>query len=181
MSTATSPATYRGPLISAGTLLGVGLGGLLDGILLHQILQWHNLLSGRVLPIDLAAMKYNMVWDGFFHAFTWIVTAVGLGLLWRAGQRATVPWSTRTFVGSLALGWGLFNLVEGSIDHHLLEVHHVHPGLNELAWDVGFLVLGALLGAGGLALMQAGRRDDVVRGGRVRLTGRGSTSLARDE
>lgn len=30
------------PIISAGILLGTGLGGFIDGILLHQILQWHN-------------------------------------------------------------------------------------------------------------------------------------------
>jgi uncharacterized membrane protein len=157
---------HRGPLISAGTLLGVGLGGFLDGILLHQILQWHNMLSSRVVPQDLVAMKYNMFWDGLFHAFTWIVTVVGLALLWRAGQRATVPWSGRTFTGSLLLGWGLFNVVEGLIDHQILGVHHVHPGVNQLAWDVGFLIFGAALCGGGWALMRSGRRDGVARGGR---------------
>jgi uncharacterized membrane protein len=25
----------------------------------------------------------------------------------------------------MILGWGLFNLVEGVIDHHLLNIHHV--------------------------------------------------------
>jgi hypothetical protein len=77
---------HRGPLISAGTLLAIGLGGFVDGILLHQILQWHNMLSSRIVPIHLAAMKYNMVWDGLFHAFTWIVTVIGLALLWQAGR-----------------------------------------------------------------------------------------------
>ena len=24
-------------------------------------------------------------------------------------------------------GWGIFNLIEGIIDHHLLELHHVNP------------------------------------------------------
>lgn len=27
--------------------------------------------------------------------------------------------------GLLILGWGLFNLVEGIIDHHILGLHHV--------------------------------------------------------
>jgi uncharacterized membrane protein len=162
----TTHRAHRGPLISAGTLLGVGLGGFVDGILLHQIMQWHNMLSSRIAPIDLAAMKYNMVWDGLFHAFTWIVTVAGLALLFRAGRRASVPWSTRTFVGSLAFGWGLFNVVEGIIDHQVLAVHHVHPGAGELAWDLGFLLFGALLCAGGWALIHAGRGDDVARAGR---------------
>jgi hypothetical protein len=27
--------------------MGVGLGGFVDGILLHQILQWHHMLTGE--------------------------------------------------------------------------------------------------------------------------------------
>ncbi len=155
---------HQGAILSAGTLLGAGMGGFFDGILLHQILQWHNLLSSRLPPTDLVAMKVNMLWDGLFHAFTWLVTAVGLALLWRAGGRPEVPWSTRTFVGSLSLGWGLFNVVEGVIDHQLLGIHHVHPGENQLAWDLGFLAFGALLILGGLALVRAGRADTRPRG-----------------
>jgi uncharacterized membrane protein len=159
--------------MAAGTFLGVGLGGFVDGIVLHQILQWHNMLSSVVAPLDIAAMKYNMVWDGLFHAFTWIMAVVGLALLWRAGQKPNVPWSTGTFVGSLALGWGLFNVVEGTIDHQLLRIHHVHPGTNQLAWDMGFLVFGALLVAAGWALIWTGRRDEAARGVRLERVGHG--------
>lgn len=157
-------AQHRGVLIAAGTLLGIGLGGFVDGIVLHQILQWHNMLSSVVPTTDLVAMKTNMIWDGLFHAFTWLMTAAGLILLWRAGQRPDVPWSTRTFVGSLSLGWGLFNVVEGVIDHHVIGLHHVHPGTYQLAWDVGFLVFGALLAAVGWSLILAGSSDVMRRG-----------------
>lgn len=150
-------STHRGALIGAGTLLGIGLGGFADGIVFHQILQWHNMLSSVVVPIDLVGMKYNMVWDGFFHAFTWLMTVIGLALLWRAGQRPEVDWSTPTFLGSLALGWGLFNVVEGLVDHHILQLHHLHPGTHQLAWDLGFLGFGVLLIALGSALIRAGR------------------------
>jgi uncharacterized membrane protein len=153
----------RGPLISAGTLLGSGLGGFVDGIVLHQILQWHNLLSSKIAPTDLVAIKYNMVWDGLFHALTWVMTVFGLALLWRAGQRTDVPWSTRTFVGSLSLGWGLFNVVEGVVDHHILGIHHVHPGTNQLAWDIGFLIFGALLIVAGWAAIRSGRSEATAR------------------
>ncbi len=97
-------ATHQGPIISSGILLGAGLGGFLDGIVLHQILQWHNMLSSARPPTDLLSMKYNMLWDGLFHAFTWLMVCLGLWRLWRAGQRPDVPWSSRTFVGSLI--WG---------------------------------------------------------------------------
>jgi uncharacterized membrane protein len=143
-------------------LLGIGLGGFLDGIVLHQILQWHNMLSARYPPTSVVNMEINMFWDGLFHAFTWIVTALGVAALWRAGQRPDVPWSTRTFAGALPLGWGLFNLVEGVIDHHILHIHHVTETDNHMVWDIGFLVLSAALCvAGGLVIRSA--RDERPR------------------
>lgn len=150
---------HRGAVISAGLLLGTGLGGFVDGIVLHQLLQWHNMLSSVRPPIDLIEMKYNMVWDGLFHAFTWLMVALGVWRLWLAGRRADVPWSGRTFVGSLVLGWGLFNTVEGLIDHQLLGIHHVHPGADQLAWDIGFLALGLVQLGAGWAAIRAGRGD----------------------
>jgi uncharacterized membrane protein len=78
-----------------------------------------------------------------------------------------VRWSGPIFAGSLVGGWGLFNFVEGLIDHQLLGIHHVHPGDGQLAWDMGFVFLG------GLGLMLAGYT--LARGGHKReRTGRGS-------
>jgi uncharacterized membrane protein len=132
------------PLATPALLLGIGLGGFVDGIVLHQILQWHNMLSSVTPPTDLIAMKYNMVWDGLFHAATWIVTFVGVVLLFRAGRRDDVVWSGRIFAGTMLAGWGLFNFVEGIIDHFVLGLHHVHPGANQLAWDIGFVAIGGV-------------------------------------
>ena len=142
----------------AGLLLGIGLGGFVDGILLHQILQWHNMLSAVHPPTTMAAMELNMFADGLFHAGVWLATAVGLGLLWHVAQNGKAHGvSTRIFVGLLILGWGVFNLVEGLIDHQILSVHHVREGENWLVWDLGFLLLG------GLGLILAG--FTVVRSG----------------
>lgn len=149
-----SRAGSPGPLVSSGILIGVGMGGFVDGILLHQILQWHNMLSTVVPPVDLVSVKLNMLWDGLFHAFTWIVTAMGVSRLFAAGTRTEVAWSPRTFGGSLLVGWAVFNIVEGLIDHQLLGVHHVRPGANELAWDMGFLGASALLLAGGVLMVR---------------------------
>jgi uncharacterized membrane protein len=160
--------TSRAPLISAGILLGTGLGGFVDGIVLHQILQWHNMLSSVHPPDDLVSMKYNMIWDGLFHAFTWLMTVAGLWRLFRAGARPDVPWSARTLVGAMALGWGLFNFIEGLIDHQIAGLHHVHPGQAQLAWDIGFLILGLALMAGGWSAIRTARSDATPRGGRNR-------------
>ncbi len=145
------------PLIAAGTLLGIGMGGFVDGIILHQILQVHNMLSAKYPPTTVVNMEINMVWDGLFHAFTWIMTAVGIAMLWKAGQKREVPWSTRMLLGSLIQGWGIFNLVEGFIDHHVLNIHHVIERVGMSAADWLFL------GIGGVLLILIGRA--VIRSG----------------
>ena len=153
----TSPY-HAGSLIAAGTLLGIGLGGLADGIVLRQILQWHHVLSA-VLPVtDLAGLKSNLLWDGLLEAFAWVTTAVGILLLWHAMGRRDVPRSSRTFAGAIALGWGLFNVIEGTIAHQVLQVHHVRPGDDQLSWDVAFLIAGAALTAAGWTAMEHRRR-----------------------
>ena len=133
------------PLIVAGIFLGIGLGGFFDGIVLHQILQWHHMLSNIRPLTTMSNIDMNTIWDGLFHAFDWIMTVIGVVLLWRAGRREDVPWSSNIYFGSILIGGGLFNLVEGVTDHHILGIHHVKPGPNQLAWDLGFLAVGALL------------------------------------
>jgi uncharacterized membrane protein len=144
-----------GPLVAAGVLLGIGLGGFLDGILFHQILQLHNMLSAVRPKTTLVNMEINMFWDGLFHALTWTMTALGLGMLWAAVRREDVPLSTRAFVGSMVLGWGLFNLVEGIIDHHLLNLHHVVERLGVSVYDYAFLGSGVLFILLGWRLIRA--------------------------
>jgi uncharacterized membrane protein len=149
----------RSPVISAGILLGCGLGAFVDGIVLHQMLQWHNMLSSVRPPVDLVSMKYNMLWDGAFHVFAWLVVVLGVWRLWRAGKRADVSWSTPTLLGAALLGWGLFNFIEGLIDHQLLGLHHVHPGSHQNGWDLAFLALGLIQIAVGGATMGIGSGD----------------------
>ena len=131
------------PAIAAAMTIGIGLGGLFDGIVFHQILQLHNILSGWMPVTSLASAKVNMVWDGIFHAAVWIITLVGGCMLWAAAARGGVIFRTRYLVGGLLLGWGLFNLVEGAIDHHLLGAHHVVQTLGLSVWDYIFLTWGA--------------------------------------
>ena len=116
---------YTDRSVRPGVVLGIGLGGFLDGIVLHQILHWHTMASAVMPPVTMEAMRSNMRWDGAFHAVTWTVTLVGVYLLLtdaRNGARLPRP---SQFAGQLLLGWGAFNLAEGVIDHHLLSLHHV--------------------------------------------------------
>ena len=112
------------PIRAAGLTIGMGMGGFFDGILFHQILQVHNMLSARVPTDTLVGAKVNMVWDGLFHAAVWVLTAVGISMLWRAARRTDAILSTRALIGAVLMGWGTFNLVEGIVDHHILQLHH---------------------------------------------------------
>lgn len=149
-------------LAAAATTLGVGLGGFVDGIVLHQILQWHHLLSSTEdHPVTtVAGLEANTLADGLFHAFAWVAVVLGVALLWREASRGAPRrlWSSAAVWGWAMVGWGLFNLVEGLVNHHLLRLHHVRTDAgNVAAWDAGFLLFGALLVLGGLALQRSAR------------------------
>ena len=144
--------------IRPGLLLGVGLGGFVDGILFHQILQWHHMVSDGVSMRSVAGLEDNTLADGIFHAVAWTVTLVGsLAAVraWRDGELAP-PWSAH--LGALLAGWGVFNLVD-SANHFVLGLHHIRDDLGgPVGWDVGFLVLALVQVAAGAALAGPGRR-----------------------
>jgi uncharacterized membrane protein len=157
------------PLVAAGTLIGIGMGGFVDGIVFHQLLQLHNMLSAKFPTREVSAetlvvhLEINMFWDGIFHVLTWTMTAIGLALLWQAVRRPDVPLTTKAFVGSLSLGWGLFNLVEGIIDHHILHIHHVTEMSNHLIWDIVFLASGVLMIVLGVVMISTSDPRQSVR------------------
>lgn len=147
--------------VRGGVLLGIGLGGFFDGIVLHQILQWHHMLSdhGDFPVTTVAGLEVNTLWDGLFHSSTYIAVAAGLALLWRAARLPHSPWSTRLLVGALLMGWGSFNVAEGTINHHLLDIHHVNETVSRNVWkwwDIGFLLWGAAMLAAGWFLARSG-------------------------
>jgi uncharacterized membrane protein len=113
------------PVTTAATILGIGVGGFIDGIVLHQILQVHEMLSNKVPSTDYVGKSVNMFWDGIFHLFCLIVVLVGVARLWRAAQQQNLDRSGWLVFAGLLGGWGLFNVVEGVIDHHLLKLHNV--------------------------------------------------------
>ncbi|MBE9167897.1 DUF2243 domain-containing protein [Pleurocapsales cyanobacterium LEGE 06147] len=147
----------RRPLIIAGIVLGIGQGGFFDGIVFHQILQWHHMFTNIETSKTVAGLELNTIGDGLFHVFDWLMTVTGIFLLWRASKREDVSRSTQTLIGSLLMGAGAFNVVEGIIDHHIFKLHHVKPGPNELVWDLGFIAVGILLIGVGWLLLQTER------------------------
>lgn len=152
---------------SAGILLGLGLGGFFDGIVLHQVLQWHHMATSAGYPATTVAnLELNTLLDGLFHAATYVFVAAGLAILWRAARRSHVRWTGRLLGGTLLMGFGLFNLVEGVVDHHLLGLHHVNetvPRDQWIWWDLGFLAWGAVMLIVGWWLWRAGKHRTAGR------------------
>ncbi|MCW5935931.1 MAG: DUF2243 domain-containing protein [Fimbriimonadaceae bacterium] len=57
-------------------------------------------------------------------------------------------------------GWGLFNLVEGIVDHHILRLHHVLEYADRDAQtfaDLAFLTAGGVLLLVGWSLQRSGK------------------------
>lgn len=136
-------------------MLGLGLGGLLDGIVIHQLLGWHHMLSSWY-PLTLPHNEHiNMIADALFHLACWLLTVTGIMLLLRAAPHHR-PHSARRLTGWMIAGWGTFNLIEGVTDHLILGVHHVRPGPHQLTYDLGFLAFAAVLILTGAALARGG-------------------------
>ena len=156
------PSAGEGFPTGAGILFGLGLGGFFDGIVFHQLLQWHHMLTSAGYPPDsVPNLRINTLWDGIFHASTYLCVAAGLLVLWRAARRTHVHWPAHALMSTMLIGFGIFNLVEGIVDHHVLGLHHVNetvPRQQWIWWDLAFLAWGAAMLIGGMLMLRNGRR-----------------------
>jgi len=150
--------------ISAGILLGLGLGAFFDGIVFHQLLQWHHMLSSWYPLNTIDNIRLNTMWDGIFHSAAYILVLVALYLLWQRARSSELCWSRRLCIGAMLLGWGLFNLIEGVVDHEVLRLHQVNetvPVGQRIFWDIGFLLWGAATAVMGATMIRAGAQEVV--------------------
>jgi uncharacterized membrane protein len=89
----------------------------------------------------------NILWDGVFLAFSLIITIIGVSLLWYASgskNKNSLLSNKWSFIGLIFIGFGGFNIIEGIINHHILEMHHVIDVANPFVFDLIFLVVGGL-------------------------------------
>jgi uncharacterized membrane protein len=141
--------------VAPGLLLGVGLGGFVDGIVFHQIVQWHHFVSSERTTETVAGLEANTLADGVFHASTWLLTAVGIALLWSRTRALGAP-PGLLLVGLALAGWGAFQLFDAVVNHHLLGLHDAKEGAGRVAAEVGWLASGFVLLLGGLAVARKG-------------------------
>lgn len=144
MAAVLHPAAPVGRLSWSAGLLGFALGGFFDGILLHQILQWHHLLSAleRSRGLDLRA---QILADGAFHALMYVLAAIGL-LLHLRDQRRGVAAQGVQFLAAFLIGFGLWHGSDAVLAHGLLGLHRVRMDVAQpLAWDLGWVAVFGLL------------------------------------
>lgn len=133
------------PLAWAGGCIGFSLGGFFDGILLHQVLQWHHLLS-RVRSPVLQDIRAQILADGLFHALMYVIAAVGLWRLWKARDLLAASGADQRLAGSALFGFGLWHLLDAVLSHWLLGLHRVRDAADiPLLWDIGWLAVFGLV------------------------------------
>lgn len=125
------------PLRLPPLLLGIALGGFFDGILLHQILQWHHLLSNVEAAGDL---RVQILADGLFHLLMYALALGASILLWRRRAHLAHPGASRGFWGRLLLGFGVWHALDAVISHWLTGIHRIRvDSPDPLFWDLLWL------------------------------------------
>ncbi len=150
------------PLVRAGLVLGMGFGGLADGIILHSILGWHHLICAGATtycqPTSVEQLQLENTEDGYFDLALWLVLLAGTAMIFNASRISGGAWSGRVLLGSMLIGSGLFNFIEGLVDHQILGIHHVLPGTqHQLLFDMLYLANGALFVVCGSLLVRQRR------------------------
>lgn len=120
----------------AGFWLGFALGGFFDGILLHQVLQWHHLLS-NVQAAALRDIRAQMLADGLFHALMYFIAAWALWLLWKARADYAAPGADRALWAQALIGFGVWHIVDSFVSHWITGIHRIRvDSPNPLFWDL---------------------------------------------
>jgi uncharacterized membrane protein len=137
-------------LLWPGVLVGIGLAGTLDEVVLHQLLGWHHFY-------DRSTPTAGLVSDGLFHLFS--TTLLVIGVIQLVERRRTSPDPPRLALAGILLGAGGFNLYDGTIQHKLLALHQVRANApNNLPYDLAFLAIAAAVLTAGVVLFRRTRQ-----------------------
>ena len=140
----------RSSLLWPGVLVGIGVAGTLDEVVLHQLLAWHHFY-------DRSTPTVGLVSDGLFHLLSTALLVIGVIQL--VERRRASPDPPRLALAGILLGAGGFNLYDGTIQHKLLGLHQVRAGApDNLPYDLAFLAIAATLALAGALLLRRTRQ-----------------------
>jgi len=161
------PAGIAGPLRLPASLLGFAIGGFFDGILLHQVLQWHHLLSG-LEEGQSGDLRFQILADGLFHLLMYAIALFGLYRLWRARESLAGHAAGRMLLAYALIGFGAWHILDGIFSHWVLGIHRIRmDSETPLFWDLlWFIVFGVLFVTAGLILQRLADKGG-GRGGAV--------------
>ena len=133
-----------------GVLVGIGIAGTLDEVVLHQLLRWHHFY-------DRSTASVGLISDGLFHIFSTALLVIGVIQL--VERRRTTSDPPRLALAGILLGAGGFNLYDGTIQHKLLGLHQVRAGVpNNLPYDLAFLAIASAVALAGTLLLRQVRQ-----------------------
>ena len=133
-----------------GVLIGMGIAGTLDEVVLHQLLGWHHFY-------DRSTPTVGLVSDGLFHLFSTALLVIGVIQLVERRHTSSDP--PRLALAGILFGAGCFNLYDGTIQHKLLGLHQVRAGApDNLPYDLAFLTIAATLAVAGALLLRRTRQ-----------------------
>jgi len=125
--------------LRAGLILGVGVVGTLDQVVLHEMLQWHTFYVHTT-------QYWRLFIDGIFHVVTASLLCLGAALLWEWRHRLSVVRDARALAAGILFGMGGFQLFDGIVDHKVLQLHPVREGVDSLLpYDAAFLAVAVAL------------------------------------
>jgi uncharacterized membrane protein len=157
MSITRGAATTRADVVT-GVLIGMGIVGTLDEVVMHQVLDWHHFYdpSTRGAPLDERVRTVGLLADGLFHLLSTALLALGLLRLSRASRTAGF---TRRLSGAILAGAGGFNLYDATVQHKLLRLHQVRRATADLLpYDLAFGGIALALLLAGLWLLRTAPR-----------------------
>jgi uncharacterized membrane protein len=135
-----SPGRTGSRVFWGAALLGIALGGLFDGILLHQVLQWHHLLS-LVGSESLHDIRAQVLADGLFHVLMYAIACLGLWLLWLPRRSEAAP-NQSSLWGTVLLGFGVWQIVDVVLFHWLIRIHRIRVDVADpIWWDIGWMIV----------------------------------------
>ena len=154
-----SSRSYEREILLWGGTVGFGLGAIIDVIIFHLTTQHHHLLSGYIDPHSYEGLSANVMYDGLFLAVMFVVMFLGQVMLWRMANGTSERFSGVYIGGSVLIGAGIFNVIDGTINHYVLNLHTVIH--NTEAWNPHWVAVSLLmLGAGGAVLYWSGGAVD---------------------